>query len=140
MPANPTKNHRLPSLLSNSLISLVLPLLVFELDRSAASGSQLRSTALLIVTLAFAAAWPVSMARSRLFAGLPRPWVLVIVVPCGLSALITAVLAFLKLWPVAYNLSGIVSLIIQIVFVVLLFLPRRSESSLGPRASNQQSP
>jgi hypothetical protein len=128
MRADTSTKHRLPSLLSNSLISLVLPLLVFELDRSAGSGSRLRSTALLILTLALAGAWPLSMARSRLFARLPRHWVVAIVVPCGLSALVTAALAFLKMWPAAYNLSGMVSLVIQIVFVVLLFLPRRSES------------
>jgi hypothetical protein len=134
------RSGRLASLLANSLTALILPLLVFELDRSHASHAHARYIALLILALLLAVAWPVSMARSRLFSGLSRPWMLSIAIPSAVGTLAVCALVFLGMWSAAYDLSGVVSFAIQLLLFVIFFLPRKAESIPAANASKVQRP
>ena len=129
MQPDPTRGQRLTSLFANSLTALCLPLLVYELDRSRIPTPGARYAALLALTVIFAVAWPVAVARSRMLHGFSRPLNLSVAIPCGVSTLAAAVLVFLQLWPLAYDVSGIVSLAVQLALLVLFFLPRKAESS-----------
>jgi len=134
------RSGRLASLLANSLTTLILPLLVFELDRSHASHAHARSITLLVLALVFAVAWPVAMARSRLFSVLSRPWMLSIAILSAAGTLAACALVFFGMWSAAYDLSGIVSLAIQLLLFVIFFLPRKAESIPAANASKVQRP
>src|ERR1700722_3791688 len=129
MPEPPTLKRRFLGLCATSLTALCLPVLDFQLSQSRTMHAHDNYVIYLICTVLFAILWPLSTARSLSRLPLNRLWILAIILPYGLASIAVAALILFGQWSIAFDITSIASLAMQVVLIPVYLLPHKQASS-----------
>jgi hypothetical protein len=135
MPEPPTLKRRFLGLCATSLTALCLPILDYQLNQSRTIHAHGDYVIYLICTVLFAILWPLSTTRSLARLHLNRSWILVVVLPYGLASIAVATLILFGLWSIAYTLTNIASLAMQVILIPVYLLPHGHSISTNTGSS-----